>query len=221
MRTNEVVGVLPGSKLDSEGSHGRLGIGDLVELLGMGPVGPLERTVELGLCGGSTKRAAPRRCPAEAIEQEVLGAIAGATLPESAIDTARVELRRRVETPGIATAGRTRARLANRLEQLKKQHSWGDISDADYISERDATRAALAELPDGDRIRAFDAYRVQLLALPDAIGAASPARREELCRLVVERVVVDDRRIDEIVWTPPARPAFESQRECPQGDSNP
>jgi hypothetical protein len=39
----------------------------------------------------------------------------------------------------------------------------------------------------------------RLLALPDAIAAASPARREELCRLVVERVVVDDRRIDEIV----------------------
>ena len=96
-----------------------------------------------------------------------------------------------------------------------------DISDADYISQRDTTRAALTELPDGARIKAFDAYRVRLLALPDAIAAASPVRREELCRIVVERVVVNDRNVEEIVWTPPARPFFERQRECPQGDSNP
>jgi hypothetical protein len=46
---------------------------------------------------------------------------------------------------------------------------------------------------------------------------ASPARREELCRIVVEAVVVNDRMVEEIVWTPPARPFFEKQRECPQG----
>ena len=141
-------------------------------------------------------------------------------LTASAIDAARKELLRRVETPGIATAGRTRARLENRLEQLKKQHSWGDISDADYIAARDTTRAALAELPDGDRIKTFDAYRVRLLALPEAIAAASPARREELCRIVVERVVVNDRVVEEIVWTQPARPFFERQRVYPQADSN-
>ena len=162
-----------------------------------------------------------RRCPAESVEREVLRAIGGAALPESTIDTARTELRRRVETPGIATAGRTRTRLENRLEQLKKQHSWGDISDSDYMAQRDATRAALAELPDGDRIKAFDAYRVRLVALPAAIAAASPARWEELCRLVVERVIMTDRKVEEIVWTPPARPFFERRRECPQGDSNP
>ena len=163
-----------------------------------------------------------RRCPADLTEKEVLRAISSAVLPAEAIDGARTELRRRVGTPGIATAGRTRARLENRLEQLRKQHSWGDISDSDYMAQRDATRAALAELPDGDRIKAFDAYRVGLLALPDAISAASPARLEELCRMVVERVVVNDRRIEEIVWTPPARPFFaevgqERQRACAQG----
>jgi hypothetical protein len=34
---------------------------------------------------------------------------------------------------------------------------------------------------------------------------------------VVEQVVVGDRKVEEIVWTPPARPFFERQRECPQG----
>jgi hypothetical protein len=46
---------------------------------------------------------------------------------------------------------------------------------------------------------------------------ASPARQEELCRIVVEQVVVNDRNLEEIVWTLPARPFFEKQRACPQG----
>jgi hypothetical protein len=126
-----------------------------------------------------------------------------------------------ISPPEVAVAGRQRARLLTRLERLKKQHGWGDLTDTDYQTARDATRTALAELPDGDRIRAFDAYRTRILALPDAIEAASPERREELCRIVVQRVVVRDRRLDGIEWMPAARPFFERQRECPQGDSNP
>jgi DNA invertase Pin-like site-specific DNA recombinase len=162
-----------------------------------------------------------RRCPADQIEADVLASIADGVLPQSVIDGARAELRRRLETPEVAVAGRQRARLLTRLEQLRKQHAWGDLTDAAYQAERDAARAALAELPDGDRILAFDAYRARILALPDAIAAATPARREELCRIVVERVVVRDRQLETIDWTPPARPFFEKQRECPQGDSNP
>jgi hypothetical protein len=75
-------------------------------------------------------------------------------------------------------------------------------------------------LPDDDRISSFDAYRARLLALPEAIAVASPARREELCRILVERVVVRDREVEAIDWTPPARPFFEKQRVCPQGGSS-
>ncbi len=57
--------------------------------------------------------------------------------------------------------------------------------------------------------------------VPGAIAAASPARREELCRIVVERVVVRDRLVEMIEWTPPARPSFDRRPWCPQGDSNP
>jgi hypothetical protein len=133
----------------------------------------------------------------------------------------RAELRKLLETPEVAGSGRQRARLLTRLEQLKKQHAWGDLTDEEYLAKRDATRADLAELPDGDRIRTFDAYRARVLALPHAIEAASPARREELCRIVLDRVVVRDREVEAIDWTPAARPFFEKQRECPQGDSNP
>ena len=162
-----------------------------------------------------------RRCPADLVEGDVLATIAGGVLPARVIDAARVELGRLLETPEVAVAGRQRARLLTRLEQLKKQHAWGDLTDAEYLAKRDATRADLAKLPDGDRIRAFDAYRARVLALPDAIEAASPERREELSRIVVQRVVVRDRQLEAIEWTPAARPFFERQREYPQGDSNP
>ena len=76
--------------------------------------------------------------------------------------------------------------------------------------------------PQRNRLRVlFDTQLARILALPDAIAIASPARREEPCRIVVERVVVRDREIEAICWTAPARPFFERQREYPQGDSNP
>jgi hypothetical protein len=75
-------------------------------------------------------------------------------------------------------------------------------------------------LPDDHRIRAFDAYRASLLALPEAIAVASPACREELCRIVVERIVLRDRQVETMTWAPPARPFFQKrQRVCPQGAS--
>jgi hypothetical protein len=76
-----------------------------------------------------------------------------------------LELRQRLDTPGTASAGRQRARLQTRLEQLRKQHGWGDISNREYQTKRDSVQAALAQLLDGDRIRTFDAYRTRLLAL--------------------------------------------------------
>ena len=162
-----------------------------------------------------------RRCPADLVEDAVLGNIAMGVLPAEVIELARAELRRRLETPDVAVAGRQRERLLTRLERLKTQHGWGDLSDAEYQEKRNGTRDELAQLPDGDRIRTFDAYRTRILALPEAIAAAAPARLEELCRIVVEQVVVADRQLKTIEWVPAARPFFKWQRECPQGDSNP
>lgn len=180
----------------------------------------LQRGTEIRYYRCPTLGCHARRCPADLVEGEVMATIATAVLPDPIIEEARSELRHRLDTPGTASAGRQRARLQTRLEQLKKQHGWGDISDREYQSERDSIQAALAQLPDEDRIRTFDAYRAKLLALPAAIAVASPARREELCRIVVEQVVVNDRKVEAIVWTPPARPFFEKQREYPQADSN-
>ena len=63
------------------------------------------------------------------------------------IDSARTELRKLLETPEIAGAGKMPSRLQTRLEQLKKQHEWGDLTDADYLAKRDATRTEISALP--------------------------------------------------------------------------
>ena len=105
---------------------------------------------------------------------------------------------------------------------------------ADIIRQADPSQFGL-KAPGGDRLarllekakkrrcfgvrRSFDAYRARVLALPEAIEAASPARREKLSRIVVQRVVVTDRRLASIEWVPAVRPLFEIQQECPQGGS--
>jgi hypothetical protein len=86
-----------------------------------------------------------RRCPADLVEDAVLGNIAMGVLPAEVIELARAELRRRLETPDVAVAGRQRERLLTRLERLKTQHGWGDLSDAEYQEKRNATRDELAQ----------------------------------------------------------------------------
>ncbi len=162
-----------------------------------------------------------RQVRADVIEANVLGRIAMGILPDRVIDRARSELRKRVETPEIVSAGRQRERLQQRLEKLRKQHEWGHLADAEYLAAREEAMAALSRLPDGDRVIAFDTHRARVLALRDAIAAASPARQEELCRIVVENVVVHDREVTAITWTPPLRPFLAIQQWYPQGDSNP
>jgi hypothetical protein len=130
-------------------------------------------------------------------------------------------VRSRLQTPDVVTVGRQKERLITRLEKLKQQYSWGDMSEDDYRRQRDETKTALAALPDDNRVAQFDAYRTRVLALPDAIIAASAVRLEELCRIVLVRVVVRDRQVDAIEWAPAVRPFFKRQRVCPQGDSNP
>jgi hypothetical protein len=93
-------------------------------------------------------------------------------------------------------------------------------NDDEYRRERDDTQAALARLPDWDRVIAFDTHRARILALPDAISVASAEKREQLARIVIQRVVVADRQILAIEWTAPAQPFQKRQQACPQGGSS-
>jgi hypothetical protein len=78
------------------------------------------------------------------------------------------------------------------------------------------------------RRAAFSGWPRVIGCLSEWFGFVSGSRRataevpaaQSSPSLVVEQVVVNDPKVEAIVWTPPARPFFEKQRECPQADSN-
>jgi len=58
------------------------------------------------------------------------------------------------------------------------------------------------------------------LKIAESAPVPGRLRKRRALRIVIERVVVRDRRIEAIEWSGPARPFFERrQRECPQGAS--
>jgi hypothetical protein len=181
----------------------------------MGGEAHVQRGAEIRYYRCPTLGRRARRCPAELVESSVLSTIADGVLPPDVLEAARHELRERLSTPDTADVGRQRQRLTTRLAGLKKQHAWGDIDDAEYQAQRDATKVALAALPEGGGVAVFDAHRTRILELPEAVAVASPIRREELCRIVLERVVVRDREVEAMDWTPAAHPFFEKQRGVP------
>ncbi len=163
-----------------------------------------------------------KHCPAPSVfgndaEQDVLDMIATMHLPESVIDNARAELRRRLEVPTDGLIDRKRARFDNRLAQLRKQHEWGDIDDAEYRRKATETRAELAALPAGDKVVAFDRFRMTVESMAASIDRATPEQRAELVRMLVERVTARDRRVEDVAWTPAARPFFSISLAPPDG----
>jgi len=158
-------------------------------------------------------RPAPCHAPlvlADPAEQTVLDAISGAVLPAQVIEDARDELRRRLQVPHENLTGRQRARLQQRLEQLRKQHEWSDISDDAYRTKRAEVLEQLALLPDSDKLVAFDRNRKVMTRMAENVDAASPAQQVELVQMLVEQIVASAGSVSEkdITWTPPARPFF-------------
>lgn len=150
------------------------------------------------------------------------------TLPDEAIRLAREELRRQLRTPATGTADKERARLLRRKENLRKQHEWGDISDADWQAAKRQIEAELALLPDDDKVVLFDRQREVLLSMAENIARATPEQLQRLLAHGVERVEVTDKQVVGVVWVPAARPFFAAAEPaapslswCPQGDSNP
>ncbi len=139
--------------------------------------------------------------------------------------------RRSLRAPVSSVADRERARLEQRIEDLRKQHEWGDITDAVYRAGRAETEAQLAGLPTNDKLIMFDRKREVLLSMAENIERATPAQLQALVLELVERVETAQRAVTRVVWTPAARPFFTSGEVVaddsgalfwrPQGDSNP
>lgn len=141
----------------------------------------------------------------------VLDRLRSMTLPPEAVEAAREELRRRLGRGPSGAAEEAHRRLETRLERLRTQFEWGDVSEAEYRAKMDDTRAQLALLPEPERVVTFDAVAEIVESLQVAITAASPAQVKELLLLLVERVTTRDRAVDDIVLKPAALPFFAEQ----------
>jgi hypothetical protein len=129
-------------------------------------------------------------------------------LPQRVIDLARAELQRRLSVPESDVGVRQRARLEARLAKLAQLYSWGDLSEPDYRREQLATRDLLAAIPDESRVVAFDRNRRVIESMAENVEAATLLQRQELARLLIERVEVRHHEVESVVWTGPTRPFF-------------
>ena len=165
-----------------------------------------------------------RRVPAREAERFVVEGLASAVLPPDVIEAAGAELRRRMESPTPGQSDKERGRLRTRIEQLRKQHEWGDITDTEYRKARSEVEAALAAIPgDSDKVVLFDRHRRVIQSLGDTLADATPEAIQSIVSLLVERVETDDRHV--VGWLPtgPAEPFFDSAMLSlwrPRTDSN-
>lgn len=115
--------------------------------------------------------------------------------------------------------------MLRRKENLRKQHEWGDISDAEWQTAKQQIESELAARPDEDKVVLFDRQREVLLSMAENVARATPEQLQALLAQIVERVETADKRVIGVVWTPPARPFFAPPAKagvrlsCPQGAS--
>ena len=165
-----------------------------------------------------------RRVPAREAEREVVAGLMTAVLPPDAIEAVAAELRRRLASPTPGTSDRERQRLRTRMEQLRKQNEWGDLSDTEYRRLRSEVEADLLAIPgEGEKVVLFDRHRLVVQSLGDELATATPEAIQSIVALLVERVETRDRQVVGWVPTGPAEPFFDSALLSPwrpRTDSN-
>gem|GEM_PF-4924825 len=113
----------------------------------------------------------------------------------------------KLNTPGFRS-DRQRNSLKTRLEKLKDLYLWEAVTAAEYQAKREDLERQLLLLPDHDKLVTFDRHREVLVSMADNIEMATPARRQELLGMLIERIVASGQKIEQIIWTPAARPLF-------------
>jgi hypothetical protein len=118
-------------------------------------------------------------------------------------------------------AGREEFGQSLLFARLRKQHEWGDLSDAEYRVKRAAVAAEMAVHPDENTVVLFDHNRRVMTDMAQNVGRATPEQRAELAGLLIEKAVAGNGTVA-LTWSGPARPFFTGRWwVCPQGDSNP
>ncbi len=159
-----------------------------------------------------------RRIRAEVAEADVLYAVRALVLPAAVIDLAREELARRLALAPPDLTESQRRTLKVRLENLRKQHEWGDIDDPEYRAAREALERQLMLLPDPDKVVGLDQRRKVLVSMAENLERATPLQRRAIVELLVERVTIADRSVRATLWAEAARaflPGAPAHQESP------
>jgi hypothetical protein len=91
---------------------------------------------------------------------------------------------------------------------MRKLVGWGDMSDDDYLREKETIERELVMLPDSDKLRLFDGQRKVIVSMAENLRRATPQQRRDFVNLFVERAVAYDESVQEVQWVAPARPFF-------------
>ena len=160
---------------------------------------------------GTVRTCDARRARAEEAEAIVLERLATGVLPEEAIEAAREDLRNRLKAPRPGLIDQQRKRLEMHLAQIRKRFDWGEFEgDAAYLREKEETERSIAALPGADdRLALFDRSRSIAVTMAENLERATPEQIREFVTLLVERVVIREREVSEIVFVPAARPFFD------------
>lgn len=86
--------------------------------------------------------------------------------------------------------GESKAQLADRLARIKKQFAWGDISERDYIAERDSIKAQLARAHSPEMTSIVNAAEV-LQSMTNAWEMATQEERRDMLRAIFDSVTCD------------------------------
>lgn len=151
--------------------------------------------------------------PADVVEHDLRERLARGVAPARVIDEARDLLRALLALPG--DSGKARRRLEARRERLAQLYAWGDVTEAQYRSDRAGVEHELRLLPSEDRLVLFDQHRSLVLSIADEVMEAEVDMLQTLARRVVATAWADGRALGAVIPTGPALPFFDAVAMAP------
>jgi DNA invertase Pin-like site-specific DNA recombinase len=131
--------------------------------------------------------------PAADLETQALALVCGLRVPEEWLTELRQEVRSRLkeaETPEETARAKRLRQLKTFLKREGLRFAWGDISEDEYIAERDTAQAEMATLERGGSPGAYDVDHIlrQIAGLGERISGADRTTQKDLISLLFTRL---------------------------------
>ncbi len=142
-----------------------------------------------------------RSVPASLYEEQVSQWLGELVLPDDAVEKALAQYAE--DSKKVGKPENERKRLELRLERLKELYSWGDIDRSVYQRERDQIQQQLRTLaPERQRRHSVKKLVDFIKRISTVWSVATPVERNQLLGRIVEKIVVKDGQVIDIVPRP-------------------